>query len=106
MAFALQNFQANMECCGWNGPSDYLNPKEIPASCCQDNYTLAHSLETCARLNVEYNAGCNDSSVINFVRSSFNYSANILIFVQVVIILSAFCLARYLKAYQPVNTSD
>lgn len=106
LAYALQSYQQTMECCGWTGlPGEYIG-KEVPISCCNQNFTLSNSMETCSKLNIEYKAGCNSSRVVNFVKTGFNYSADVLIAVQIILVVSACCLARYLKAYQPVNTSD
>lgn len=106
LAFALQSYQETMECCGWTGhPGEYIS-NQVPASCCKANFTLTTPMETCSKLNIEYKAGCNSSRVVNFVKTGINYSADVLIAVQIILVVSACCLARYLKAYQPVNTSD
>lgn len=104
LAFALQNIQLKLKCCGWRSPADYAKPDVVPASCCAIAVPLATPQETCRREEIKFNVGCKDSPVLKLVREGLNYTSYTLILVELILILAACCLAKDLARYQPVST--
>lgn len=100
LAYALQKIQTIMQCCGWEGPSDYASfISEYPTSCCsKNNYSIKEPFAQCTRSQLVFTSGCKNSPFIQSFTGNVTYTAYALILIILVVVLAACCLARDLKA--------
>jgi len=96
---AVQEIQSQFGCCGSKGPDDYLPTGFIyPASCCDKSFS-SNSSATCSPSELKFHDGC-----VNVVESKLSNAlgglggvAIGLVLIQLLIIVSACCLAREVR---------
>jgi len=96
---AVQEIQSQFGCCGSKGPEDYLNTGFVyPASCCDKSFS-GNSSATCDKSDLKFTDGC-----VNVVETKLNSAlgglggvAIGLVLIQLLIIVSACCLAREVR---------
>lgn len=96
IALGLQKLQSTLQCCGWDGPTDYKSTS-VPASCCNEFSSISQSTNSCSRSDIKFTQGCKFSPVVDKYLGHVIYSAVALVLTQLVIILAACCLARDIR---------
>lgn len=97
---AVQEFQQTFECCGSEKPSDWLTDYgNYPASCCGESFS-DNDFKNCSNPpNLKYTKGCVDA-VHDKLNSSLGGLGGVaigLVLVQLLIIVSACCLAKEVR---------
>jgi CD63 antigen len=94
---AIQNIQKAFDCCGYNSPNDYdsiLGKNTWPASCCGETFE-SNPNANCSSGKTPFVEGCIDS-ISNIVTKALNGLGGVaiaLVLIQLLIIVSACCLA-------------
>jgi CD63 antigen len=98
---AIQNIQKEFECCGYDSPNDYksiLGTNKWPASCCGESFD-SNANATCSSGKSPYSKGCIDavSGILMKTLGGLGGVAIALVLIQLLIIVSACCLAREVR---------
>jgi len=105
----MQDLQYQFECCGAKGPDDYniqeLIPFKYPASCCGQSSYEKNSSQTCSPnptqlKDVKFQSGCVDviEDKLTSALGGLGGVAIALVLIQLLIIVSACCLAREVRS--------
>jgi len=97
---AIQNIQKEFECCGYDSPDNYkpILGNTWPASCCGESFEKDVNA-TCSQGKSPYKSGCIDSVAdkVKMYLGGLGGVAIALVLIQLLIIVSACCLAREVR---------
>jgi len=95
----VQDLQSQFECCGAKDYNDYKPPYAYPASCCGQSYEN-NVAQTCGFNDLKYKSGCIDviEKTVTNALGGLGGVAIGLVLIQLLIIVSACCLAREVRS--------